>query len=207
MFCDAFSPHFCSDWSLGSTEDGHLGIKFPGSITPQRSLARLLRNSARERQNREYCINKEASLFQASNISRAMSNSKCSQVSPLLFIATWKNGKCASSWLGKECKPVIIRDLSQMSTESVLCIFSASVSSPDQVRFLYMFQQLRWSARSLTGSGNKKAGKNVKLRITNSENSCRSSPSYLPVSRQYVCWLGFDLVHVHVSSYLSRALN
>lgn len=158
------APILCSDSGLGSTGDGHLGKKFPGSVIPQGSLARLLRNSARERQNRVRCTNKEVSLFQDSYISGAMSSSKFSQVSPLLIIATWQNGKCACSWLGEECMPVIIRDLSQMSTESTLHIFSANVSTLTPSQLSRYVPTLKMKCTITDWKWKYKGRENVKLR-------------------------------------------
>lgn len=89
----------------------------------------FLKNNGRERHNRKHCTNQEVSLFQTSNSSEAMSSSKFSGWSPLLNIA-WQNDKCACSCLGEECMPVMVRDLSQVSTEITLGTFSAGVNTP-----------------------------------------------------------------------------
>lgn len=123
------APTLGSDWSLGGTWDGK---KFPGSVVPQRYFASFLKNSARERHNRKHCTNQEVSLFQTSYSSGAMSSSRFSGLSLLLIISTWQNGngKCACSWLSEECRLVMVRDLSQMSTEITLGTFSAGVNTP-----------------------------------------------------------------------------
>lgn len=124
------APVLGGDWGLGGPWDGHVRKKFPDFVVPQRSFSRFLKTSARERHNRKQCTNQGVSLFQTLYISGAMSSSKFSGLSPLLIIATWQNDKCAYSWLGEDCVPVMVRDLSQTSTEITLGTLSAGVNIP-----------------------------------------------------------------------------
>lgn len=121
-------PTLCSDQDLGSTGDSCIGKKFPDSLILQRSLAKLLRNRTRERQNREHWTNK-VYIFHASYTSGAMRTSKISQMLPLLIIATWQNGKYAWFWLGEECMPEIERSVTNACRKYIMCKCEAPTQS------------------------------------------------------------------------------
>lgn len=133
MFCDAFSPQLLSFVVTRAWEVQEM------RWTSRQEVPRLLFHkdllpgsweTVLERGRTESTVLTKTFLYFRLHISlepwAALNFLKCLPYWLLLL------GKmaCACSWLGEECMLVIIRDPSQMSMESKLCIFTASVSTP-----------------------------------------------------------------------------